>query len=305
MERRVGEVFEYQDKILRVKEAEGKICEGCVFLTKCTFEIKGEVGWCGCDTRSDKKNVIFVEVKEPTHEAEAVKERKIGEIFDYYGKTLEVVETKTDTCYQCCFKEEPCRCSKNKSKIGECATIKRTDRRPVIFVEVKNETKGQPHQKLNLCELLRHCPENEQFWSPMLGDVIFYDINQSEGIVRVEMENGEILGINADGTITICGITSPEIMLYPSREQRDWSKVKYEQKKEKFDPKTLNAFDKVIARKDSEDSWNIDFFSCFKLTKIPLCLGGMKCAVIPYNDDTKHLIGTTKEAPDFYRYWED
>ena len=182
---------------------------------------------------------------------------------------------------------------------------KRSDRRPVIFVEVKNESKEQPHQNLNLCELLRHCPENEQFWSPMLGDVIFYDINQSEGIVRVEMENGEILGINADGTITICGITSPEIMLYPSREQRDWSKVKFEQKKGKFDPKTLNAFDKVIARKDSDDSWNIDFFSCFKLTKIPLCLGGIKCAVIPYNDDTKHLVGTTQEPLDFYRYWEN
>ena len=26
---------------------------------------------------------------------------------------------------------------------------------------------------------------------------------------------------------------------------------------------------------------------------------------IPYNDDTKHLVGTTKEAPEFYRYWED
>ena len=26
---------------------------------------------------------------------------------------------------------------------------------------------------------------------------------------------------------------------------------------------------------------------------------------IPYNDDTKHLVGTTEEAPEFYRYWED
>lgn len=26
---------------------------------------------------------------------------------------------------------------------------------------------------------------------------------------------------------------------------------------------------------------------------------------IPYNDDTKHLVGTTDEAPEFYRYWED
>ena len=310
MERKIGEIFEYEGKILRVKEVEGKICKGCLFLNKCTCEIKKSVGWCGVGMRSDKKDVIFVEAKDIAHETEAVKERKIGETFKYDGKTLEVVETKSDTCYQCCFKEETGRCSRIKSKTGVCDAHKRSDRRPVIFVEVKDKTKEQPqqtkpHQKLNLCEILKNCPENEQFWSPMLGDVIFYGINQSEGIVRVEMENGEILGINADGTITICGITSQEIMLFPSREQRDWSKVKHEPKKEKFDPKTLNAFDKVIARKDSEDSWNIDFFSCFKLTKIPLCLGGMKCAVIPYNDDTKHLIGTTKEAPDFYRYWED
>ena len=145
MERRIGEIFEYQGKILRVKEAEGKICEGCLFLNKCTCETKGSVGWCGCGTRSDKKNVIFVEVKEP-QETEAVKERKIGETFDYYGKTLEVVETKSDTCYQCCFKEETGRCSRIKSKTGLCDMHKRSDRRPVIFVEVKNESKEQPQQ---------------------------------------------------------------------------------------------------------------------------------------------------------------
>ena len=28
-----------------------------------------------------------------------------------------------------------------------------------------------------------------------------------------------------------------------------------------------------------------------------------KC--IPYNDDTKHLVGTTDEAPEYYKYWEE
>ena len=41
------------------------------------------------------------------------------------------------------------------------------------------------------------------------------------------------------------------------------------------------------------------------LTKIPFCLGGIKSAVIPYNYDTKHLVGTTDDVPDFYKYWED
>ena len=79
----------------------------------------------------------------------------------------------------------------------------------------------------------------------------------------------------------------------------------YELVPNKFDPHTLKPFEKVIARIDSEDSWNIDFFSCFRLKGLPFCLGGIKCAVLPYNDETKHLIGTTKEALDFYRYWED
>ena len=26
---------------------------------------------------------------------------------------------------------------------------------------------------------------------------------------------------------------------------------------------------------------------------------------IPYNDETKHLVGTTGEAPEYYRYWDD
>ena len=304
MERKIGEIFEYEGKILRVKEVEGKICKGCLFLNKCTCETKGIVGWCGCGTRSDKKNVIFVEVKEQ-QELETVKERKIGEKFDYYGKTLEVVETKSDTCYQCCFKEETGRCSRIKSKTGVCDAHKRSDRRPVIFVEVKNETKEQPHQKLNLCDILKNCPKGTELWSDNYGTVKFMRVGTEwDTPIEVELSNGQLAYYTEEGRWDKRFPAS--CLLYPSKDCRDWSKFSAPWlKKEKFDPKTLNAFDKVIARKDSEDSWNIDFFSCFKLTKIPLCLGGIKCAAIPYNDDTKHLVGTTDDAPEFYRYWED
>ena len=30
----------------------------------------------------------------------------------------------------------------------------------------------------------------------------------------------------------------------------------------------------------------------------------LKCC-IPYNEETKHLVGTTDAAPKFYRHWED
>ena len=77
-------------------------------------------------------------------------------------------------------------------------------------------------------------------------------------------------------------------------------------KKGKFDPKTLKAFDKILLR-DECGKWHCGSFShinkdgnykfgCFEL-KYKYC--------IPYNDETRYLIGTTDEAPEYYRYWED
>ena len=79
-------------------------------------------------------------------------------------------------------------------------------------------------------------------------------------------------------------------------------------KKTKFDPKTLKAFDRVLVRDSCNDTWCCGFFShiavfddvyryCTERTLYEKC--------IPYNEDTKHLVGTTNEAPEYYRYWED
>ena len=233
MERKIGDTFEYQGKKLIVEENKSDNCVGCFFNGQCPLIVRQTAGECQAESRVDNKYVIFVEVKEQ-HETKAVKERKIGEIFNYDGKTLEVVETKSDTCYNCYFKEKTGRCSRIKSKTGVCDIIKRSDRRPVIFVEVKDKTKEQPHekpqQKLNLCEILKNCSMGEPFWSPLYGDVKLYCIDQEEEKVVVTAVGNVHRNINANGTATIYGVTSEEIMLYPSREQRDWSKVKYEPK---------------------------------------------------------------------------
>ena len=34
-------------------------------------------------------------------------------------------------------------------------------------------------------------------------------------------------------------------------------------------------------------------------------VGSVYSYCIPYNEETKHLVGTNDEAPEFYRYWED
>lgn len=164
-------------------------------------------------------------------------ERKIGETFEFEGKKIEVKAAINGGCDGCILDEKCTRI--NQAIVGECEGDKREDRMNVTFAEVQEQQTEQP-QGLNLCEILKYCPEGEPLWSPMLGDVKLFDINQEAKMVVVELESGEIWDINADGTITFGDVTSQEIMLYPSREQRDWTKVKYEPKKEL--PKTWEEF---------------------------------------------------------------
>ena len=73
---------------------------------------------------------------------------------------------------------------------------------------------------------------------------------------------------------------------------------------DKFDPKTLKPFDKVLIY-DTYEGWACSLFSHIREREYPYSTssGSFKIC-IPYNNDTKHLLGTTDEAPEFYRYWE-
>lgn len=61
-------------------------------------------------------------------------ERKIGEIFEYEGKTYQVVEIKTDVnCKGCAFEFDGC----DIPFLGDCHPVYRTDKVSIIFKEVK------------------------------------------------------------------------------------------------------------------------------------------------------------------------
>ena len=91
--------------------------------------------------------------------------------------------------------------------------------------------------------------------------------------------------------------------------QRDWSKFTAPwYKKDKFDPKTLEPFDKILVRDSDEYQWKCALYSHRREKSILykyVTTGASYAYCIPYNDETKHLVGTTEEAPEFYRYWED
>ena len=160
------------------------------------------------------------------------------------------------------------------------------------------------NENLNLVEILKDCPEGTKLYSPIIGEVEFKRIKYSEyPIVTCSTNGNRILLFTKDGLFFSEGEC---IMLFPSKDQRDWSKFKI--KTPKFDPKTLQPFDKVLVKYLKDDYWSCDLFS--NITKdgkiYPyLCVSGVYKYCIPYNADTKHLVATNKEAPEFYRYWED
>ena len=228
-------------------------------------------------------------------------ERKIGETFEYEGKKLQVRESHRYSCDGCFFNGH-CEHSSNPI-IGLCEKDQREDEKDVIFVEVQEQPQqAEQPQKLNLCEILRDCPRGTKLYSTVLGYVIFQGIIAGEVYpIVVSCENGVTKTFTADGKMFID--FDGECTLFPSKEQRRWTDfIAPWYKKERFDPKTLKPFDKIIFK--GHGMWFCGLFS--HIHNSYACVGETyhKC-VIPYNDDPKHLVGTRDEAPEFYRYWED
>jgi hypothetical protein len=67
---------------------------------------------------------------------------------------------------------------------------------------------------------------------------------------------------------------------------------------------TLQPFDKVLVRDFNIDEWFATSFSNATINgKYRICSNCYYDQCIPYNDETKHLIGTTDDAPEKYKTW--
>ena len=75
---------------------------------------------------------------------------------------------------------------------------------------------------------------------------------------------------------------------------------------EKFDITTLQPFDKVLVRDRYDYEWCCHFFSHIdEKGKINLIGYQTRQYVIPYNEETKHLVGTKDKPDDKYVTWKD
>lgn len=182
------------------------------------------------------------------------------------------------------------------------------------------------NENIDLTKILKDCPRGWKFYSSVYGDVEFLDmlVGRIEhvdelGNVFASSLSSEVCSYpirftshGAEYCVSSAGEHRKgfgECTFFPSKEQRDWSKFSAPwYKNERFDPKTLNPFDKVMVR-HSDENWTCDFFSHIDIQEIEdfpyITISGRYDYCIPYNDDNKHLVGTMDEAPEFYHYWED
>ena len=159
------------------------------------------------------------------------------------------------------------------------------------------------NENLNLVEILKDCPKGAKLYSPIYGDVELVDVSQKKDEIypiRVKLDEDVAERFTGDGRLD--AEFSDECMLFPNEEQRDWSKFKV--KKLKFDPNTLKPFDKVLVRDSDKCRWVCAFYSHTREDEEykykTFHWGYKRC--IPYNNDTKHLLDTKDEAPEYYRY---
>ena len=171
------------------------------------------------------------------------------------------------------------------------------------------------NENLDLTKILDGCPEGTKFYSSVYGEVIFERIDTFNTFdeypikLKAYNKNSEFsydFYYTKDGRIS--HFYNGECTLFPSRDQRDWSKFERfwdKSKVERFDPKTLQPFDKVLVRDSSRGVWGVDIFGYLN-DKRSCCFCSVRWnQCIPYNEETKHLLGTAKDCPKYYKWWEE
>ena len=160
---------------------------------------------------------------------------------------------------------------------------------------------------LDLTIILKYCPQGWKFYSTRFGDVEFFKASDTRVMFLLDEQTLNAFVVECDGSL----VGSPnECIVFPSSEQQDWSKFEapwYKQNKQRgklFDPHTFQLLEKVLVRDEVGLTWKIDLFSNLSnYDYYPyVCVGGNYNFCIPYNEDTKHLLGSDEDEPEYYRF---
>lgn len=103
-ERKIGEIFEYNDEFFQCVESSG--CALCAFNETDCDDI--DTGCCEVNTRSDRKSVIFKRLE------------KVGGPVTVKGRTFQKLTSDNNSCKECVFNVPNKACCKNSYIEGIC-----------------------------------------------------------------------------------------------------------------------------------------------------------------------------------------
>ena len=169
------------------------------------------------------------------------------------------------------------------------------------------------NENIDLTKILEGCPKGTEFYCPLCGNLRLVKISSSL-IDAVELcidEDNPPFTFSREGYFYYTYRNrSIECLLFPSKDQRDWSKFERfwdKPKVKRFDPTAFQPFDKVLVRHDSTEAWRPNFFCSFNTNEpSPVkCFNLYWHICIPYNEETKHLVDTFDDCPEYYKWWEE
>ena len=188
------------------------------------------------------------------------------------------------------YEGNPCPITIYHSKLGKSASYKIT-RNGHPFAEGCGECCLFPSREMrDWSKFSAYWYKNENLIKPKfkVGDIIRHKEKNKNDVYKISEVYDDFYGID--------GFNWGIYIKYQDQ---------YELVPNKFNPKTLKSFDKILVRTNNDYDWFCDFFSHLRNQKCYTITCSTFSQTIPYNDETKHLVGTSDEAPEFYKYWED
>ena len=116
---------------------------------------------------------------------------------------------------------------------------------------------------LNLVEILKDAPKGTKLWSPICGECELDKIDTRDTVCNyaiycLAVNDHSPVRFAANGKYTLC-YDDGECVLFPSKENRDWSTFKVSKEHKHFEP-----YQKVLVKKYCDDKymWFPDYY-CF------------------------------------------
>lgn len=149
---------------------------------------------------------------------------------------------------------------------------------------------------MNIAEMLKSCQTGMKLYSSIHGEVELVCVNEHSDRYPIycKAKNGKEESFTSDGRVLL-DYPDAECVLFPSKEQRDWSKFEVsDQVTDQKQETELKPFDKVLVRDEDDDEWVCDIFSHIDEYDLYYCVGTRWKQCMAYKGN-EHLLGTTNK----------